>query len=62
MSDLKKCPFCGGEAEYNNNFDGFEWIQCQECGARSSIERISSDADPKDSWNRRAGEPRKAVL
>ena len=36
MSDgeLLPCPFCGGEAKYDNN-EGYHYIICDECGARN---------------------------
>ena len=37
MSDLKPCPFCGGEAEHSvgKTGDGRPWhyVECIECGA-----------------------------
>ena len=31
---LLRCPFCGGEAKYDNS-DGYDYIFCHECGART---------------------------
>ena len=46
MEGLKKCHFCGGEADlkfrrtkYTNN--QFVFIQCQYCGAQSAVKNIS---------------------
>ena len=46
--ELKPCPLCGNEAEYNNdvgaNDESFwEWIECTKCSARASL----------DDWNKR---------
>ncbi|MEX6158912.1 Lar family restriction alleviation protein [Providencia manganoxydans] len=49
MSELKKCPFCGGEPK----IDGYVYItiKCRKC-------RIQSAPRPRDeaiaAWNRRA--------
>lgn len=33
MDKLKKCPFCGGEAEFATSHK--RWVQCKECLAES---------------------------
>lgn len=42
MEELKKCPFCGGEAEFKHNHQHFiDWsddvdkysVSCKKCGA-----------------------------
>jgi len=37
MEELKPCPFCGGEAEYDNSDyrGGGQWIGCKTCGGRA---------------------------
>lgn len=58
MSELKKCPFCNGEAAITKptyTKPGIvEWgiIQCQECGLELTSEDGIEDALAK--WNRRA--------
>ena len=50
MSELKACPFCGGEAkQVSQTFLGVEhkWIQCVPCGGSSNVE----------AWNRRPTPP-----
>ena len=40
MEELKKCPFCGGEAgvkmEYKHNIGWTIWCECKKCYAESS--------------------------
>lgn len=51
MSKLKPCPFCGGEAEYDNSdVSPSSWIVCKNCGARSASTRNS---DAGRFWNAR---------
>lgn len=59
MTELKKCPFCGGEAEaYSYDaYDGYQgdlavWrVQCQQC--RAFIQRGTKE-EAIEAWNRRA--------
>lgn len=41
MSDLKKCPFCGGEAKVVTNANVGDmvhvWITCTKCGGASPM-------------------------
>lgn len=68
MDELKRCPFCGGEAEMVSKFmmaNGFRGIayrvRCSECYAQSPYKRnpilhgfhVSSDK-AVEAWNRRA--------
>lgn len=67
-SDLKPCPFCGGEAEADA--DGVsegshDWqeirVACLSCGARIEDERCACChpnrwAEAIAAWNRRAGD------
>ena len=46
MTELKPCPFCGGEA-----IEDGEWIFCFECGVGYEIE---NEPERIDAWNRRA--------
>ena len=48
--ELKKCPFCGGEAEIKrveNNGKDNVWIQCKECNCATSIFTAPLNAIPK---------------
>ena len=60
MSELKPCPFCGGQAkafycEESGTFD----VQCQACGAIPYIGYRRSGMSPDkviEAWNRRAND------
>ena len=56
MSELKACPFCGGEAVETHN-GAFHYVVCVKCYARSP--RTLSQKEAKDKWNRRVGEGEK---
>jgi len=52
--ELKPCPFCGGEAEIDNDANGYEWVTCGECSASTVSERMSADTQGHiKSWNKR---------
>lgn len=62
MIELKKCPFCGGEAKKKAaEVSGYRmaYIACESCGASSSIynigkPRIRDEENPAiKAWNRR---------
>lgn len=59
MEELKKCPFCGGEASLKVNH-GFReevisaFVYCEECGAATRSCALESTARGK--WNRRVEE------
>ena len=54
MSELKPCPFCGGEASIAKGHDGelLPWVMCRECGAETYC--FDSVAEAIEAWNRRA--------
>lgn len=63
MTELKPCPFCGGDAhlrttDFTDGCRGFEmravYVQCACCGARTLEYRDERFAI--EDWNRRAGE------
>ena len=58
MFELKKCPFCGGEAVIRNgNFSFMATIACQDCDAEVRvISEENAVAKAVEKWNRRAGE------
>lgn len=49
-TDLKPCPFCGGEAEVLV-FGGVYMVQCETCGIATDTDRIKEDVIKK--WNTR---------
>ena len=54
MAELKKCPFCGGEAEYEKFNDGFfVWgrVECK-CGAMLTTPSLTTI----EAWNNRVTE------
>ena len=61
-SELKPCPFCGGDAEYytDNGPTGevYGWVGCNQCDAMSCHIDVRSmqpeEAHPIDAWNTRA--------
>lgn len=53
MSELKPCPFCGGEAGFQYGyFNSDVYVRCNECRACSEV-RVSEKAAIA-AWNRRA--------
>ena len=50
MEQLKKCPFCGGEAELTRN-EVFYWFRCEKCDVDSGKGRTVDLA--KERWNTR---------
>lgn len=47
MSDLKPCPFCGGEAEPFNPFgntNGTWCVLCSECASATGFEQTEAEA------------------
>ena len=53
MTDLKKCPFCGGEAQLHTAANaGLAWAYCEAC----ELEMPSSHSDKEaiEFWNTRA--------
>lgn len=49
MSDLRECPFCGGEAKIVDGLGVF-WVACESCGATT---RLSEQDEAREAWNRR---------
>ena len=62
MSELKPCPFCGGEVvlsslEYHDkDNDTYYGVDClnYECVACGNIPRFTRKEDAINAWNRRA--------
>ena len=56
MEELKKCPFCGGEADCSESMmlsnGSFEWaVECVECGAITCGFKTPRQA--MQAWNKR---------
>lgn len=68
MSELKPCPFCGGEAyaRFDNTGKGsfgYASIECKKCGAVPYVHQVYSGLSKEEAvkgvaeaWNNRAGE------
>ena len=57
MSEIKNCPFCGGEAEIGapSGFENAYIVICSLCGVKTRFFRDSGGAIA--AWNRREPEP-----
>ena len=55
MLELKPCPFCGGEAEFNL-FCGYVCITCTECMGGVLPARGNTKEQAAKDWNRRIKE------
>lgn len=57
LTDLKPCPFCGGDPDFDHDDDGWSWIVCQRCGATTNASAsLMDDCKPllAERWNSRA--------
>lgn len=54
--ELKPCPFCGGDASFDHDDNGWNWIHCKSCDATTDA-RVSAMDDCRpllaEAWNRR---------
>lgn len=60
-SDLKPCPFCGGEATLRYSLIGMDaYVKCYNCEVSTTmykgIDRESSEQSAVAAWNRRAND------
>ena len=55
MTELKPCPFCGGEVigERQINPD-YNYLVCFKCGCCTKVCKTNKEA--VEAWNRRTGE------
>ena len=51
MTEIKPCPFCGGEAEVRAYTLTLQFVQCKVCNASSTA--FPNNEDAIKSWNRR---------
>jgi Lar family restriction alleviation protein len=65
MSELKPCPFCGGEADRScdelGGVDG-DWIFCQDCGHGIQQWETETIEDVIKNWNTRPLEDAQAEI
>lgn len=70
QSELKPCPFCGGEAEYHSDKgptgEVYAWVGCNQCDAMSGHCDVRSmqpeETHPIEAWNTRASDAEIARL
>lgn len=60
QTELKSCPFCGGEARWKYR-KPFGSIVCKKCGAMPYVfwdeyEEMDSNKKAVEAWNRRDGD------
>ena len=49
MSELKTCPFCGGDAEkYRHDYYELYYVRCMKCCARTDEEVWNTRTPPKE--------------
>ena len=51
MSELKRCPFCGGKAELRAYTGTLQFVQCVGC--LSSTTAFPTDEEAIEAWNKR---------
>jgi Lar family restriction alleviation protein len=57
MAELKKCPFCGGEAETRKEMGGTTWrVKCTRCSAEVGRYWFGSRKQAVIAWNYRVNE------
>ena len=62
MTELKPCPFCGGEAavRWTSFFSAEARVECGQCGCRTMFCKSNTSEDARRLaemlWNRRVGE------
>lgn len=56
QSELKPCPFCGGEAELRGFHAPEFWAACPKIGCKASTEGFGSKGRAIAAWNTRASD------
>ena len=51
MTELKPCPFCGGEASMYIAYDDGYYVCCDECGCGLPV--YNTEEEAIEAWNRR---------
>ncbi len=54
MSELKPCPFCGGEALLLGSYERGYFVECNDCFAKTSNFGSEGKAESIVAWNTRA--------
>ena len=57
-TELKPCPFCGGEARVARGFNygergSIRWVCCSKCGAMTRSDLHKTEEDAAKAWNKR---------
>ena len=56
MTDLKPCPFCGGEAKakrHHNRYSDWWLVSCVKCGVSQTGNANEFEFEAAESWNNR---------
>ena len=59
MAELKKCPFCGGEAtvkRHHNRYSDWWLVSCSKCGISQTGNAHEFSFEAIEAWNNRATE------
>ena len=56
MTELKPCPFCGGEVYIVKGFSGLHMILCGNCGLTAGFQSKEGKKESVKAWNRRTQE------
>lgn len=57
---LLPCPFCGSDAHFESDSDGWHWVECESCGMQGNRgASLMEDCKPMlaEAWNRRTPQP-----
>ena len=55
MTEIKPCPFCGSEAQFESSFSGGPYVLCVECGAAAMF--ANNEKHAAALWNTRTPDP-----